>query len=62
VQSNSISFEKFRLENRFASEDAFNAQDDLARQQIWLDGVQAQIDALVEELDSLKYTEGADAG
>jgi hypothetical protein len=51
--ANGISFEKFRLENQFASEDAFNAEEDLHRQQAWFDEVDGEIQALQEEKQGL---------
>lgn len=56
--ADSISFEKFRLTNGFAAEDAFNAQDDLERQRAWFEEVEADIEAMEAERDALKEADG----
>lgn len=57
-QADAISFEKFRLNNGFAAEDAFNAEDDLLRQRAWFEEVEGDIQALEEEKEALKEADG----
>jgi hypothetical protein len=46
------------LNNGFAAEDAFNAEDDLLRQRAWFEEVEGDIQALEEEKEALKEATG----
>lgn len=46
------------MNNGFAAEDAFNAEDDLLRQRAWFEEVEADIQALEEEKEALKEADG----
>jgi len=58
VQISDLEYDQFVLNQRFASEDADAAQEDLERHRAWAQEAGEDADALAEERDALKDEEG----